>query len=366
MPLSPARTNTRTFWFGASTALAVSLLISGCGGGCFGLCSAADDDDDVTTAPIDPSSDTSCYIASGTVARDENIPYTMDPAAATAEQALLFFDSNLASSTSIRPVLVWVTGDTWESETSTTDAPTLARSLAEQLGAHFAVVSYRQSDTADWPAQIIDVKTAIRFMKAQNVEQNFNIDLERIYIGGDQAGATLAALTAYTGGFDDFEPTDFPEQTDEPDLLFAFGGVYNFETVLADNASLPAACAGLAPNIDELAIRRLFDCAIPDDGAEPLSECDVDELAFASAIQQLGPSAPPALFYHGALDCQIPPAQSIELDAAYGPPDANTILRDNGIFVSPASDDQTLASLSGSLILEDLIGFPDFDCDDNT
>jgi len=337
-------------------------LLAGCGGGCFGLCSARDDDDDeVATTPVDPGSDISCYTAARTVARSGNIAYATD---GTNEQVLRFFDSNLASSTSNRPVLVWVTGETWESESFTTDAPTLARELAEALGAHFAVVSFRQADAADWPAQIIDVKTAIRFMKAQNVEQDFNIDLERIYVGGDQAGATLAALTAYTANFSDFEPTEFPAQTDEPDLLFTFGGVYNFDTVLANNADLPAACAGIAPNINELAIRSLLDCAAPADAASPLSECDFDALTFASPVQQVGPSAPPAVFYHGALDCQIPPAQSEELDERYTA--GGVILRSNGIFVPLPNDDQALESLSASLILEDLIGFPDFDCDDAT
>lgn len=361
----------QTPWNGASATVgplvALSLLLAGCGGGCFGLCSAADDDDDdeIATVPVDPSSDLSCYTSSGTVARAENIPYSQ-AADASAEQVLRYFDSGLASSTAIRPLLVWITGDTWESGTSTTDAPTLARDLAEQLGANFAVVSYRQSDTAAWPAQIVDVKTAIRFMKSENVEQNFNIDLERIYVGGDQAGATLAALTAYTGGFDDFEPTEFPNQTDEPDLLFTFGGVYNFDSVLDDNAALPAACAGIAPNIDDLAIRRLFDCTVSDDTTNPLSQCDVDTLQLASPIQQVGPGSPPALFYHGTLDCQIPPAQSEELNDRYGSGGPDSILRGNGIFVALPNDDQTLASLSGTLILEDLIGFADFDCDDNT
>jgi len=203
-------------------------------------------------------------------------------------------------------------------------------------------------------------------MKAENVEQNFNIDLQRIYVGGDQAGATLAALTAYTGGFDDFEPTEFPNQTDEPDLLFTFGGVYNFDSVLADNDARPTSCASIEPNIDELAIRQLFNCAVSDDTADPLSECDFDTLLLASPIQQVGPGAPPALFYHGALDCQIPQAQSEELDERYGAGGPDSILRGNGIFVSLPNDDQSLASLSGTLILEDLIGFPDFDCDDNT
>ncbi len=347
--------------------LLLALLLTGCEGkGCFGLCDERDDgntDDAVVTDPEDPTVDLSCYRTGRTVRREFTQPYATE---ATGEQVLRFFDSSLASSTALRPLLVWVTGNTWESGTSVADSPSLARDFAERIGAHFAVVSYRQSDAAEWPAQIVDVKTAVRFLKAQNNAQNYNIDLEQIYIGGDQAGATLAALTAYTGAFADFEPTEFPEQTDEPNLLIALGGMYNFDTVLANNADLGSACAGTAPNIDELAIRRLFDCAAPAAGASPLAECDAEVLRLASPIQYLGPSSPKTLFYHGALDCEVPIAQSEELDNRFDSSGADSILRENGRFVPLPDEDQSFSSLTATAILQDLAGFAEFDCDDNT
>ena len=342
------------------------LTLAGCDGsdrGCFGFCAKRDDDEELPASTVGQSADVSCYLSGRTVARADVLPYATD---ATAEQVLRFSDSVRASSTAPRPLLLWFTGDTFESATSVADAPILARAVAEIIGAHFAVASYRQSDTADWPAQIIDVKTAIRFLKAQNESQNFNIDLENIYIGGDQAGATLAALAAYSTNFSDFEPSEFPEQTDRPDLLITFGGVYDFDTLLADNDNRITACADIAPNIDELAIRSLFDCPPAVPGAAPLSECDIDELRDASPVQQLGPSSPQALFYHGALDCQIPVAQSEELDARYGAGGEDTLLRSNGIFTELPNDDQRLASLTALAVLENLVEFPDFDCDDDT
>ena len=120
--------------------------------------------------------------------------------------------------------------------------------------------------------------------------------------------------------------------------------------MLDDNNARPAACTGIAPNIDEAEIRELFDCPAPAAGASPLSECDFETLQLASPVQQVGPGAPPALFYHGALDCQIPSAQSEELDDRYASAGVDSILRSDGIFVSAANDDQMLSSLAPNLI----------------
>lgn len=354
--------------------LRLGLLLAGCvvalagceNKGCFGLCDLADEDDESMMDPDpDPGLDLSCY-RTGTL-EDVRTPVAYD-AEAEAEQLLHFYPASSASSTNPRPVLVWVTGNTWQLGTSPTgNLPTIVLAIARRLDASVAAVGYRQSDTARWPAQIIDVKTAIRFLRGENDRLQFNIDVDQVYIGGDQAGATLAALAAYAENIDDFNPpTLFPNQRDDVSLLITLGGMHDFESILADNDARPASCATIDPNIDALAIRRLFDCDEAAAGADPLSECDLNEMREASPIQYVGAGQPRALFYHGAMDCQIPVAQSTALDAAFGDTDDDTILRGRARFTSFADDTNALESLTSQLVLEDLVGFDDFDCDDAT
>lgn len=338
--------------------------LAGCGGGdkgCFGLCDARDDDDDDEVEnPEDPTLDLSCYPASGLNARTQ-VNYAID---GVGQQFLRFFESSAASATETRPVLVWVTGDTWSSNLGVSDGPQKAQDIAQRLGAHYVAVSYRGADQAPWPAQIQDVKLALRFLRAQNTAQDFRIDTNQIFIGGDQAGAHLAALAATSNNISEFEPDEYPEQPDTINLLITLGGAFDFETLLDDNTGLAAMCSGQPdPNLDAVAIRDLFDCAVPAEGEEPLANCELNDLIAASPINYLGSEDPKALFYHGGMDCNVPIAQSEQYNAVYT---SNSILLGRNLFTSLADDDSTLASLSAQNVLDDLVTFPEFDCDDET
>ena len=62
---------------------------------------------------------------------------------------------------------------------------------------------YRLSGEAPWPAQIEDVKAAIRWMRAN--ADRLGIDPERIAVSGNSAGAHLALVAAGTAGTSRFE-----------------------------------------------------------------------------------------------------------------------------------------------------------------
>lgn len=62
---------------------------------------------------------------------------------------------------------------------------------------------YRLIPEAPWPAQIHDVKAAIRWMRGNAAE--LGIDPDRIAIEGNSAGAHLALLAAGTPGVDELE-----------------------------------------------------------------------------------------------------------------------------------------------------------------
>tara|TARA_E500000331_G_scaffold354674_1_gene408292 strand:+ start:3918 stop:4730 length:813 start_codon:yes stop_codon:yes gene_type:complete len=60
--------------------------------------------------------------------------------------------------------------------------------------------SYRLSPEAPWPAQIEDVKCAIRYLKANH--QSLGLDPERVGIIGDSAGGHLALMVAVAEAFE--------------------------------------------------------------------------------------------------------------------------------------------------------------------
>ncbi len=348
-------------------ALLGALLLSGCGGsdrGCFGLCPARDNPDeetaDSTPDPGDATLDLSCYPTAAISARAQE-PYGDE----SAQQMLRFFDSAAASDTVNRPVLIWITGDTWASEIGVTDAPSKAQDIAARLGAHYATVSYRGAGTAAWPAQIQDVKAAVRFLRAQNDAAGYRIDPNRYFIGGDQAGAHLAALAATSNGITEFEPEANANQPDNLDLLISLGGAVDLESLLDDNAALATMCAGQdAPRLDAAAVRQLFGCEEPDAGETALASCDdLNPIIQASPLVYLGSEDPQALIYHGAMDCQVPLAQSQQYDDIYT---SNTILSGRHLFTEFADDNATLESLTGQMVVEDLVTFAELDCDDET
>lgn len=97
-----------------------------------------------------------------------------------------------AESRTRKPALVWIPGGGWRGA----DKNMMLGEMSEFAKAGFVVASiyYRSSAQGHWPAQIIDVKTAIRFLRA-NAEK-YEIDPERIGVFGRSAGAHLAAMAA--------------------------------------------------------------------------------------------------------------------------------------------------------------------------
>lgn len=92
----------------------------------------------------------------------------------------------------VHPALVWVPGGGWRG----TDKNQMLGEMVQFVNAGYVVVSiyYRSSAQGKFPDQIIDVKTAVRFLRA-NAEK-YSIDPDHIGIFGRSAGGHLAALAA--------------------------------------------------------------------------------------------------------------------------------------------------------------------------
>ena len=82
----------------------------------------------------------------------------------------------------------------------------LARRSAELVGHGFTAVAveYRLTGEAPWPAQLHDVKRAIRHVRAN--ANALGVDPDRIVLQGHSAGAHLALLAAGTADDPAWDP----------------------------------------------------------------------------------------------------------------------------------------------------------------
>jgi acetyl esterase/lipase len=94
------------------------------------------------------------------------------------------------------PVIMWLHAGGWRSG-DRKQAPDLSRHFAAQ-GFAMASIDYRLSREAIFPAQLHDVKAAIRWLRAN--ADRLGLDGRRIGLWGSSAGGHLATLTALTSG----------------------------------------------------------------------------------------------------------------------------------------------------------------------
>lgn len=90
------------------------------------------------------------------------------------------------------PCIVWICGGGWQ----TMDRSAHLAYLSELARSGFVVASveYRTTNEAVYPAQLTDVKAAIRYLRAHS--KRYHIDTERFGVMGESAGGYLAAMAA--------------------------------------------------------------------------------------------------------------------------------------------------------------------------
>lgn len=86
------------------------------------------------------------------------------------------------------PCLVYVQGSAWRKQNINCKLGLLSR-IAEK-GYVIAVVEYRDSSIASFPAIGIDTRNAIRFMRLHKEE--YKVDEDKIFVGGDSSGGHAA------------------------------------------------------------------------------------------------------------------------------------------------------------------------------
>ena len=92
------------------------------------------------------------------------------------------------------PVIIWVNGNGWRTPYASRNMMVPEMVFLADHGYIVASVYYRTSDQGKFPAQVVDIKTAIRFLRAN--ADKYGIDPDRIGIYGRSAGGHLASFAA--------------------------------------------------------------------------------------------------------------------------------------------------------------------------
>lgn len=196
------------------------------------------------------------------------------------------------------PLLVWVHGGGWTSG-SKSQPPYLYQL---ERGYLVASIEYRFSQKAIFPAQIQDCQAAIRWLRA-NAEK-YNIDPNRIGVGGASAGGHLSALLGTSGGTNAFPPIGGNEdQSDRVQAVCDVFGPTDFWTVVKQSE-------------EDVNVKNIFQW----NEGDPYSKLigaklgqDKEKCDAVSPVHYVSKDSPPFLILHGDHDTLVPYAQSVEL-----------------------------------------------------
>ncbi|HEY1572829.1 MAG TPA: alpha/beta hydrolase [Pseudonocardiaceae bacterium] len=177
------------------------------------------------------------------------------------------------------PVLVYVHGGSWTGGTKRQQSTYLTAHLAAQDWLCVSV-EYRLGPHHRWPTQIVDVKRALAWIRA-NIAR-YGGDPSFIAVSGGSAGGHLAALAALSTNDPTFQPgfEDADTSVQAAGLLY---GVYDL-TVLNDDGR---------PRLRNHVRANLFDADLAD---------DPDTWRAASPTLRLDDTAPPMFVVHGDRD----------------------------------------------------------------
>ena len=192
------------------------------------------------------------------------------------------------------PAVVFIHGGGWVEGDKNAYHPFMFH--LSQNGIVCITVSYRLAPRDKFPAQLEDVKCAVRWLRAHAKE--YRVDPTRIAVFGHSAGAHLAALLGVTAGQPQWEGQG--GHAEHSSAICAVVGVAGpYDLLLGHQASFQQ-----NPKEGE-AVRNMLGAFL---GGTPqqMPECYRD----ASPISHVKPDSPPMMLVHGTADTLVGIGQS--------------------------------------------------------
>jgi acetyl esterase/lipase len=186
------------------------------------------------------------------------------------------------------PLVIWSQGSGWLQENGRSTAGMVAEHF-NPAGFAVAGVSVRSSTNARFPAQVLDIHAAIRFLRAN--ARRYGLDPRRIGVMGDSSGGWTATMAGVTGAgvqavVDLYGPTDFLQMDEHMIDCPLFNQIFGLSDCHNDPLSPESRLVGCTIQTCPAATRR----------ANPITYVDRHE--------------PPFLIVHGQADLLVPHHQS--------------------------------------------------------
>ena len=216
-----------------------------------------------------------------------NVPFTLG----TADRNLTYCNSQSldlyiprVAVTRPLPIAMYIHGGGMTAGDKSDLSPVFLDALAS-AGYAVASVNYRLAPESRFPAQIEDVKCAIRYLRAK--APKYGLNASEIFAFGTSVGGQLAALTALTGPHSAWDVGPYPT---EPSNLLAVADMFG-------PANLTERASGFSPS----GIQQVF------------GKSDRRGLVLASPTHFVVANSPPILIVQGVNDTKVLESQSIEL-----------------------------------------------------
>ena len=173
------------------------------------------------------------------------------------------------------PCIIWICGGGWMQVDKGAHLPYLTN-LARR-GFVVASVDYRLGHEAPFPGALIDIKAAIRYLRAR--AKRYSIDVDKFGVMGESAGGYLSAMIALTN-----------------DREFEKGEYLDY------SSAVQAACPWYMPcDISMLVKDNAMRLPFFDGDMN-----DADYRRYINPISYITPQAPPFLLLHGTADLLVP------------------------------------------------------------
>ncbi|TWT89493.1 alpha/beta hydrolase [Neorhodopirellula pilleata] len=196
------------------------------------------------------------------------------------------------------PAYVWIHGGGWQGGSKDGGVRQVIALVRE--GFVGATIEYRLTGESAFPAQIEDCKCAIRYLRAH--AKKYNIDPDRIAVGGSSAGGHLVALLGTSGNVEGLEGDGgWAEQSSAVQAVVDLYGPTDFKAFVTTKGFE-------GHNRDGSPESKLLG------GGEVVG--NIDGIRRVNPITYVDSADPPFLIIHGTADRTVPLNQSELMHAA--------------------------------------------------